>query len=98
MTVYVDDAQIPAKVGRFNSTWSHLMADTVEELIEFATKELGLKKNWLQNKSSGIHFDVTEPKRQLALQKGAVLVPCRSDKWEELFVAGIQQYKEYNDM
>lgn len=97
MTVYVDDAQIGAKVGRFDSTWSHLMADSVEELIEFATKQLGFKAKWLQNKRSGMHFDVTEPKRQMALRKGAVSLPIEEfEEWQRIHQLSMQQYLDYN--
>lgn len=36
MTVYVDDMRRAAAVGGLNGRWSHLMADTSEELFAFA--------------------------------------------------------------
>lgn len=33
MTVYVDDMRRPATVGRISARWSHLTADTREELL-----------------------------------------------------------------
>ncbi len=44
-----------------NKKFTHLMADTKEELINFAVVDLGLKINWLQheNMPSLTHFDVT---------------------------------------
>lgn len=70
MTVYVDDAKIRAQVGRWNTQWSHMFADTKEELHEFAAK-LGLKRAWFQDKPNGLwHYDVTESKRQLAIRMG----------------------------
>lgn len=48
MAVYVDDAGIPATVGRHRSRWSHLFADTKDELHEFAAR-LGLKRSWFQD-------------------------------------------------
>lgn len=78
MTVYIDDSQIKAKVGRINGIWSHLFADTQEELHDFAINKLGLKRSWFQDKSHGLwHYDVTEPKRQLAIQCGAQQVTWR---------------------
>lgn len=72
MTVYVDDMQRPARVGRLNAIWSHLMADTDDELHAFAAR-LGLKRAWHQKAGTPIsHYDVTEPKRQQALRLGAV--------------------------
>jgi hypothetical protein len=48
MTVYVDDARIPARVGRWDSSWSHLFADTQDELHAFAAR-LGLRRSWFQD-------------------------------------------------
>ncbi|WP_375539284.1 DUF4031 domain-containing protein [Mycolicibacterium sp. CBMA 335] len=36
MTVYVDDMRMPARVGRIEARWSHLIADTDVELHAFA--------------------------------------------------------------
>lgn len=72
MTVYVDDMQLPARVGRLKARWSHLMADTDEELHTFAAR-LGLKRSWHQKPGTAIsHYDVTESRRQEALLLGAV--------------------------
>jgi hypothetical protein len=48
MAVYVDDAAIPATVGRITSNWSHLIADDRDELHAFATR-LGLRRAWFQD-------------------------------------------------
>ncbi|WP_036376663.1 DUF4031 domain-containing protein [Mycolicibacterium austroafricanum] len=72
MPVYVDDMQRPAQVGRLNAVWSHLLADTDEELHAFAA-QLGLRRVWFQKPGTPIaHYDVTESKRQLALRLGAI--------------------------
>lgn len=72
MTVYIDDMQREATVGTTTGVWSHLMADTPEELLAFA-KKLGLSPRWIQHQGTPLeHFDVTEPKRQKALKLGAV--------------------------
>jgi Protein of unknown function (DUF4031) len=51
MAVYVDDAGILAEVRNGSrvhvSRWSHLTADTQEELHEFAAR-LGLRREWFQ--------------------------------------------------
>jgi len=84
MTVYVDDMQRPARVGRLHARWSHLMADTDEELHAFAAR-LGLKRSWYQQPGTPIsHYDVTETKRQLALQLGAVPIGYMSDESVDL--------------
>ncbi|BBX87981.1 DUF4031 domain-containing protein [Mycolicibacterium aubagnense] len=72
MTVYIDDMQRLARVGRLQARWSHLMADTDDELHAFAA-QLGLRRAWHQKPGTAIsHYDVTETKRQLALRLGAV--------------------------
>lgn len=79
MTVYIDDMQRPARVGRLNAVWSHLMADTSEELVAFA-RTLGLNTRWIQKAGTPLeHFDVTEPKRQHALRLGAVPIRYGSE-------------------
>lgn len=85
MTVYVDDALIPARVGRWDSRWSHLIADTREELHAFAAK-LGLNRRWFQDPcrpgkalvaepgsraAENWHYDLTESKRRQAIALGA---------------------------
>lgn len=76
MTVYVDDARIPAKVGNLDRRWSHLMADTPEELHAFAA-QLGLKRAWFQDHRPYWHYDVTDGLRQRALALGAQPVTSR---------------------
>ncbi len=36
MTVYVDNMRLSAQVGTISGRWSHLMADSDDELDEFA--------------------------------------------------------------
>ena len=87
MTVYVDNARIPATVGRLHGRWSHLTADTKEELHAFAER-IGLQRRWFQTcKRSAVcqpaercrhwHYDVTDAKRDEALRAGAVAVNIR---------------------
>ena len=70
MSVYVDDMQMQATVGRVSGRWSHLWADTEEELLAFADR-LGLRRSWIQ-RGSLVHFDVVESKRQEAIRLGAI--------------------------
>lgn len=84
MTVYVDDSRIPARVGAINGRWSHLFADTQEELHAFA-QGIGLRRDWFQpgrpslsGKPSDLwHYDVVESKRQQAIEAGATAVTWR---------------------
>jgi Protein of unknown function (DUF4031) len=82
VAVFVDDASIAATVGRHTSRWSHLTADSPEELHAFAAR-LGLRRSYYQQRpeanpgsfaAAGWHYDLTEPKRAQALRLGAV--PC----------------------
>ena len=68
MTIYVDNAMIPAKVGRFDARWCHLVSDQIDptELHEFAAR-IGLRRAWFQRGTrlgehdpAGDHYDVTE--------------------------------------
>lgn len=78
MVVYVDAFRVQATVGRLTARWSHLTADTTEELLEFA-RRLGLKPSWIQNPGHPWkeHFDVVDSKRVLAIRLGAVPVTMR---------------------
>ncbi|BDZ52707.1 hypothetical protein GCM10025867_49480 (plasmid) [Frondihabitans sucicola] len=74
MSVYVDDMLREATVGpaRIKSQWSHLIADSPEELLKFARK-LGLNPMWIQHPGTWMeHFDLTLNKRARALQLGAL--------------------------
>jgi len=74
MTVYVDDMRMQATVGKLSSRWSHLTADTPDELLDFALK-LGLRRSWIQHPGTyKEHFDLTEGMRQRALRNGAVAI------------------------
>ena len=91
MAVYVDDIGIPARVGGLSGRWSHLIADSQEELYEFAAR-LGLRRAWFQDPTvngkptpvkpgtraaENWHYDVTASKRALAIEPGAVAVSWR---------------------
>jgi Protein of unknown function (DUF4031) len=81
MTVYVDDmnlrADVPSGDHVVRGRWSHLYADTEEELRAFA-KRLGLRDSWIQHPGeAGVHFDVTSSVRQRAIRQGAQAVTWR---------------------
>jgi hypothetical protein len=74
MTVYVDDMRRTAAVAGRNDRWSHLMADSSEELFAFAVA-IGLNPEWVQKPGTHReHFDVTDGVRRRALAHGAVPV------------------------
>ena len=71
MSVYVDDTGACVPNARWR--WSekrHLVADSREELIEFAIK-MGLKPGWFQDRAELPHFDLTKGMRYQALRHGA---------------------------
>jgi len=75
MSVYVD--AMFSTEGYHSKTWlykeaCHLLADTEEELVEFAIG-IGLKPEWLQH-GHCIHFDLTKNKRMQAVKAGAIEV------------------------
>lgn len=81
MTVYVDDAQLPATVGRYTVRWSHLFVPPgtdLEELHRFAVS-IGLRRSWFQGprQHRHPHYDLTEGKRWQAIRAGAVEVTWR---------------------
>ena len=49
MTVYLDDWRQPAHLGPVDDRWSHLIADTEEELHAFAAR-LGMRRAWFQDR------------------------------------------------
>ena len=49
----------------------HLVADTIEELCDFAAR-IGMRENWLQWSKKGVpHFDLTAVRRRRAVRAGA---------------------------
>jgi uncharacterized protein DUF4031 len=78
MAAYVDRMFLAASVQNgsriHRSRWCHLTADTVAELHEFAAR-IGLRREWFQPDTKSIrggwHYDVTMPKRALAVRHGA---------------------------
>ena len=67
MPVSVDNEPIAWR----GKKWCHLVADTLDELHDFAV-QLGLRKAWFQDKASYPHYDVTVTVRERALALGAL--------------------------
>jgi hypothetical protein len=79
MTVYVDDWRQRARLGHVDAQWSHLIADSDEELHRFAAR-LGMKEAWFQTdprRPHRSHYDVTEALRRQAISLGAVAITWR---------------------
>lgn len=71
MTVYVDPPRKYNTSLRWK-TWSHMIADTEEELHAMADS-IGLKREWFQKD----HYDVIPTKRAEAIKLGAKVVSTR---------------------
>jgi hypothetical protein len=65
MPVFVDDARIRWRGLR----WSHLVADEADELHR-AAAELGLRREWAQERGRTLHYDVPEELRLRAIELG----------------------------
>lgn len=72
MTVYVDNLR---DYGWHRGPSCHLIADSVDELMEFA-ESIGLRREWFQPKSSP-HFDLTSEGRKVAVENGAIEINQR---------------------
>lgn len=75
MPVYVDDARIPWR-GRL---WSHMVADTEEELHR-AAEAVGLGRERAQDKGRTLHYDLPEERRRRAIELGV----AQAISWREL--------------
>jgi len=75
MAVYVDDAHIPWRGRR----WSHMVADTVEEL-HVAAEALGLRREWVQDRGRTVHYDLPDSMRTRAIELGV----AEAISWREL--------------
>lgn len=67
MSVYVDRAKVPFK----GKEWCHLMADTLEELHQFAHR-LGIDARLFHRSASYPHYDITLQMRVIAIAHGAI--------------------------
>jgi hypothetical protein len=65
MAVYVDDARVPWRGQR----WSHLVADTADEL-HAAAQELGLTRAAAQDRGRTLHYDLPDDWRDAAIERG----------------------------
>lgn len=72
MSVYVDELSPCVKSAKWHYDHAcHLVADSVEELQDFARK-LGLKSSWFQDRPYLPHYDLTTGKRTKAVRLGAI--------------------------
>lgn len=79
LTVYLDDWRQSAHLGPVDDRWSHLVADTAEELHLFAER-MGMRRAWFQERPGRphhAHYDLPERVRAEAVANGAVEVTWR---------------------
>jgi hypothetical protein len=79
MSVYVDDWNQTATVRGITSRWSHMTADSADELHAFAAR-LGIPRRAFQTKPGKPafdHYDVTEELRERAVDLGAIPLTWR---------------------
>ena len=82
MAVYVDRL---VDYGWRHGPSCHLIADSVDELIEFAVR-MGMRAEWFQPKSSP-HFDLTAEGRAAAVINGAIELDNRA------FIAKVRELR-----
>jgi hypothetical protein len=75
VAVYVDDARIPWR----GTVWSHMVAETEEEL-HGAAAALGIPRSRVQAKGRTVHYDLPEAWRQRAIAEGV----AQSIGWRDL--------------
>lgn len=67
MAAYVDEAVWEWR----GQLWCHLLADSLDELHDFA-QSIGLKKEWFQGHTKYPHYDMNKNRRYVAVKKGAI--------------------------
>lgn len=74
MSVYVDEMDTCIQSKKWPYKYAcHLVADSVEELHEFAVL-LGLHRTWFQGSGSIPHYDLTTRMRREAIRLGAISI------------------------
>lgn len=92
MAVYVDSLCYYGGTGFFKDKQTcHLLADTKEELVDFAVNSLGMNPRWLQD-TRVPHFDLVESRRRMAVENGAIELSRKDEKLKELLMRNINGY------
>ena len=69
--------QWPGARPPFHRGSCHLTTDgALEELHAFAAK-IGMRRSWFQDHALAPHYDLTPPRRELAIRLGAIFVGAR---------------------
>lgn len=75
MTVYVD-APVWKKSKTGRKSYSHMIADSLNELHEFAVT-IGVKQHFFHSTAKHLHYDITAEQYDIALNAGAVEVSSK---------------------
>lgn len=75
MTVYVDAPTWTKPVKNPRKSYAHMVADTHQELHEFAAK-IGVKKHFI-HRAGCTHYDITSEQHAVAVANGATEVDTR---------------------
>ncbi len=87
MPVYVDEPREYPKAKLRCKTWSHMVANTSDEL-EAMARLVDLQPEWIQNPGTPReHYDLVPTKRAKAIRKGAI--PVSSRKIAEIITAKV---------
>lgn len=99
MAVYVDDSRLAWR----GKNWCRLVADSINELHAFA-EQLGLKREWFQDRTMYPHYDVTVKVKERALALGAyagdkrTIVTCAKRLKVELIASGHRNRPEVRSL
>jgi Protein of unknown function (DUF4031) len=82
MSVYVDGIVHHPNCGLPFEHWCHMRADSEEELHLMAA-EIGLKREWFQDRPGAPHYDLNPEARVRAIELGAI--PLSRREWVTKF-------------
>lgn len=92
MTVYVDDSRQLRRAGGRMVCLSALLADTDDELHEFA-KKLGLKRDTATTAYAFSSYPITEWQRKQAIKLGAEELPWGGPQMQEYVKARLITFR-----
>lgn len=74
--IYIDIPTWQKSGAKSRKKYSHLIADSLQELHEFALK-IKIKKHFFHSSAKIKHYDVAEEMFQIAVDAGAVIIDSR---------------------
>lgn len=94
MGVYVDPLMqcVPNRNWKWDQS-CHMVADSPDELHKFARK-IGLRREWAQENSIILHYDLNPSKRNTAIKHGAIPITHRTIVVEFIRPARLKKIEE----